>query len=226
MKLIRFTLVALSPGLLLNPATPELLDALRTKKQVQKRTDWSVGDEAGTKLYRSEEGKMGLPTQNLMSCIINAGQHVKSGKKSLSTAKSTQIFDFLEFVDDFCVFLDLDEKGNVPWKPFLVKGTMHAAGKETAVCITRPRISKWRIAFSVKFDDKREVDHSTLVKLVEIAGRKIGLCDWRPQKKGRFGRFVIEKVETLPLKEEKQDVQMVEYTDANAPADLKELVEA
>jgi hypothetical protein len=82
-------LVALSPGLLLNPATPELLDALRTKKQVQKRTDWSVEDEAGTKLYRSEEGKMGLPTQNLMSCIINAGQHVKSGKKSLSTAKST-----------------------------------------------------------------------------------------------------------------------------------------
>lgn len=226
MKLIRFTLVALSPGLLLNPATSELLDALRTKKQVQKRTDWTVEAEAGTKLYRSEEGKMGLPTQNLMSCIVNAGQHVKSGKKFLSTAKSTQIYDFLEFMDDFLEFLDLDENGDVPWKPFLVKGTMHTAGKETAVCITRPRILKWRIAFTVKFDDNREVDQSTLIKLVEIAGRKIGLCDWRPQKKGRFGRFVIEKVEILPFKEEKQDVQMVEYTSEDAPVDLMALVEA
>jgi hypothetical protein len=124
MKLIRFTLTSLSPGMLLNPATPELLEALRTKKQAQKRTDWTVEQEAGTKLYRSEHGRMGIPTQNLMACIVNAGQHVKSGKKSLSTAKSTQIFDFLEFVDDFCEFLDLDDKGNVrAEKPSLTENT-------------------------------------------------------------------------------------------------------
>ena len=226
MKLIRFTLTSLSPGMLLNPATLELLEALRTKKQAQKRTDWTVEQEAGTKLYRSEHGRMGIPTQNLMACIVNAGQHVKSGKKSLSTAKSTQIFDFLEFVDDFCEFLELDDKGNVEWKPFLVKGTMHAAGKETAVCITRPRIPHWKLAFNVKFDENREVSDDTVVKLVEVAGRKIGLCDWRPQKKGRFGRFIIAKIETFPFKEDKQVVQMVNYTESDVPADLKKLVEA
>jgi hypothetical protein len=85
---------------------------------------------------------------------------------------------------------------------------------------------KWRIAFTVKFDDNREVDQSTIVKLVEIAGRKIGLCDWRPQKKGRFGRFVIEKIELLPLKDEKREIQMIQYTGEDAPADLMALVEA
>jgi hypothetical protein len=61
---------------------------------------------------------------------------------------------------------------------------------------------------------------------VEVAGRKIGLCDWRPQKKGRFGRFTIGKIETFPFKEDKQIVQIVNYTENDVPEDLKKLVVA
>lgn len=228
MKLMRFIIKGLSPGLLLNPATNELLKHLRDGTRPQKRTDWTVEEECGTKLYRSEKNmqgiaSMGLPMQNIMSSTVLAGQHVKSGKKNLSTAKSTTVFDFLEFVEDFCVFHGTDENGNVPWKPFLVKGTMHNAGSETAVCIVRPRISEWRLLFTLKFDDKRGISEDTVLKLVEIAGRKIGLCDWRPQKKGRFGRFVIEKFEILSLPDREQVIERVEYTMENAPVELREL---
>jgi hypothetical protein len=223
MKLIRFTIGNLSPGQLQNPATEELLEQLRTGNRPQKRTDWTVEQEAGTKLYRSEDGKMGVPMQNIMSAIILAGQHVKVGKKNLSTAKATTIFDFLEFVEDFCPFKGCDEKGNVPWKPFPVKGTMHNAGSEVAVCITRPRIPKWELSFTVKYDEKRQVPQDAVVKLVETAGRKIGLCDWRPAKKGRFGRFVITKIEVLTVTEKEEKAEEVEYTTETAPKDLLEL---
>ncbi len=223
MKLIRFTVQSLSPGMLQNPATEQLLNDLRLGNRPQKRTDWTVEEEASTKLYRSENGRMGVPMQNIMACIVLAGQHVKSGKKNLSTAKSTTVFDFLDFVEDFCVFQDCDEKGNVLWRPFLIKGNMDNKGSKTAVCITRPRIPSWSLTFTVRFDDKRGISDDTIAKLVETAGRKIGLCDFRPATKGRFGRFVIKKVETLPLKDEKQEIEQVTYTDENAPAELLEL---
>ncbi len=220
MKLMRFTLKSLSPGMLQDPATEELLNNLRLGNRPQKRTDWSVEEESSTKLYRSEKGHMGVPTQNIMSAIIGAGQHVKSGKKGISTAKTTTLFDFLEFVDDFCDFLDCDDKGNIPWRPFLSKGNLENKGSKTAVCLTRPRIPHWRLQLVVKFDDKRGISQDTVVKLVETAGRKTGLCNWRPACKGRFGRFMIEKVETVPMKKDEHVVEEVAYTLENAPEDL------
>lgn len=234
MKLIRFTIKNLSPGMLQNPATPELLEALRTKTPIQKKTDWSVGEEAGTKLYRSEKGYMGVPMQNIMSAIVLAGQHVKSGKKAISTAKATTVFDFLEFVEDFCVFEGCEPqtgeqfangKFDVPWTAFPVKGTMHQGASETAVCIVRPRIPHWKLTFSVKFDDKRGYSQDTVEKLVEIAGRKVGLCDWRPAKRGCFGRFFITKVESMNVSAEEFPIERVEYTTGNAPPELLALLE-
>jgi len=135
------------------------------------------------------------------------------------------VFDFLEFVEDFCVFADLDANGNVLWSPFPVKGTMHQGASETAVCIVRPRIPHWKLTFAVKFDDKRGISQDTVEKLVEVAGRKIGLCDWRPAKKGRFGRFVISKVEVMAVSSEEYPIERVEYTTGNAPAELLALLE-
>lgn len=233
MKLIRFHIKSLSPGMLQNPATPELLESLRTKKPVQKKTDITVYDDAASKMYRSESvdgsvRNMGVPTQNIMSCMVLAGRLVKSGKKALSTAKDTTIYGFLEFVEEFCPFKGCDKDGNIPWNPAPFKGTMHNGASEVAVCINRPRIPHWETSFTVKFDNDRGIDETTLIKLVETAGRQIGLGDWRPAKRGRFGRFVITKMEVLDYKVVEQKIDVVRYEGelaVNAPADLKELVE-
>lgn len=231
-KLIRFHIKNLSPGMLQNPATPELLNLLRTGDRKQKKTDWTIEEEARTKLYRSEKGldespgKMGVPMQNIISAMVIAGQSVKVGKKNLSTAKATRVFEFLEFVEDFCPFAGTDKDGNVPWNPFPVKGTMHNGASEVAVCITRPRIPHWELSFTVKYDDSRQVPQDAIVKLVEIAGRQVGLGDWRPQKKGRFGRFVITKVEVLPLDEKEEKAEVMEYTPTTAPKEMLALAEA
>lgn len=228
MKQLRlYTVKQLSPGMLQNPKSQELLESLRTKKRLPVKTDWTIQEEAGTKLYRSEKGRMGVPMQNIIGALIAAGQYVNSkGKKMVSTAKSTILFDFLDFRADFCEFNGCDENGNIEWKPFMQGGVMHQGSSETAVCITRPRIPQWSLTIPVVFDCDREISDKSVDALFEIAGRKIGLCDWRPTKKGRFGRFVIEKVEILPIEEEKQVTKHVTYTAETAPKAMLELVGA
>ncbi|MEK7209141.1 MAG: hypothetical protein AAB677_02690 [Patescibacteria group bacterium] len=212
--------------MLQDPSTAELLENLRLGNRPQKRTDWTVEEECGTKFYRSETGRMGVPVHCLIACFVDAGRHVKVGKKQISTAESTILFDFLEFPEDFCEFLDGDDKGNVPWRPFLSKGNLKNKGTKTAVCLTRPRIAHWRMRFSVIFDDLRGVTEDTVIKLVETAGRKAGLGNWRPNTKGRFGRFTIEKLETAPVKRAVEEMAKVEYTEADAPKEMLELVTA
>lgn len=229
--MIRAHLKSLSPGQLQNPGNDiDFLDiVLRQKKASAKRTDWSVEEEAGTKRYRSEAGadgspgKMGFPTQNFIACLVGAGRYVKAGKQQISTAKSTILFEFLDFPEDFCVFKDTDKDGNIPWHGFLAKGNLDSGGKKVAVAIVRPRIPHWETTVTVRLDTKRGIKRETVIQMIETAGRKIGLCDWNPIHKGRFGRFIISKLEVLPIKDEKVEIPVVEYELTDAPAELKAL---
>ena len=56
---------------------------------------------------------------------------------------------------------------------------------------------EWSCTFKVDVDDE-QIDLGQLLEWLDIAGRQIGLGDWRPEKSGIFGRFAepeIEKVE-------------------------------
>ena len=56
---------------------------------------------------------------------------------------------------------------------------------------------EWSCTFEVDVDDE-QIDLGQLLEWLDIAGRQIGLGDWRPEKSGMFGRFAepeIEKVE-------------------------------
>ncbi len=60
----------------------------------------------------------------------------------------------------------------------------------------------WSCTFEVDVDDEL-IDQSQLLEWLDIAGRQIGLGDWRPEKSGMFGRFTepnIEKVEEAEVR--------------------------
>lgn len=48
----------------------------------------------------------------------------------------------------------------------------------------RPKFDKWEIEFTLAYDNKI-FDDDTIVQIMDIAGGRIGLCDYRP----RYGRF-------------------------------------
>ena len=68
---------------------------------------------------------------------------------------------------------------------------------------TRARFdTPWFCTFEVDVDDE-EIDQSQLFEWLDIAGRQVGLGDWRPEKSGMFGRFNepnIEKVEEAKVR--------------------------
>ena len=71
---------------------------------------------------------------------------------------------------------------------------------QTLVSINgQPRIPCWSLTVPVVFDGDREINEKAVDELFEIAGRKVGLCAWRPAMGNRFGRFAIEKVEVTPI---------------------------
>jgi hypothetical protein len=56
----------------------------------------------------------------------------------------------------------------------------------------RPRLDHWFCQINVELDET--VFAPSLVRrLFDDAGKKIGLCDYRPARKGPFGRFVVDR---------------------------------
>ena len=59
---------------------------------------------------------------------------------------------------------------------------------------TRARFdTPWSCAFEADVDDGL-IDESQLVEWLGIAGRQIGLGDWRPQTSGTHGRFTLKEI--------------------------------
>jgi hypothetical protein len=181
---VEVTCEGLKP-LLMNPATEELLNQLRNKTPSPKRTDWSPEDEARTKLYRDVDGRVGIPALNLNSCLIEAGRMVKNGAKQLSTAKSTIIPSFLSINSLFLPF-----NGDPKWVADMRRGRNPNGGE--MVVLVRPRFDDWSFDFTLEVDDD-EINLNVVRSLVETAGKKVGLCDFRPACKGPFGRFAVTK---------------------------------
>lgn len=65
----------------------------------------------------------------------------------------------------------------------------------------RPHIKEWEASFTLEFDDEllKETEmHTCLANL----GKLVGLLDFRPEKSGPYGRFIITSWK--PIKEEKE----------------------
>jgi hypothetical protein len=56
----------------------------------------------------------------------------------------------------------------------------------------RARFDDWRLACTLEFDEKL-MDWKQVRKVVDDTGARIGLLDYRPEKKGPFGRFVVTR---------------------------------
>ena len=66
----------------------------------------------------------------------------------------------------------------------------------------RPRIEEWAISFEVKLDTSL-MTASDAKKILDEMGVKNGLGSWRPQKAGKFGRFIVTLWEPLDAKKDR-----------------------
>jgi hypothetical protein len=138
---------------------------------------------AESKLYLDEQGRVSIPQPNLLRCLVDGGSFHKIGKKQVTTQKSSLVYACLDVAG---VMIPIKHKQ--PWvvdtRPIVIPST---GGRILAY---RPRFDDWELSFEVELDTDT-IGVKLFRSIVDDAGKKIGLGDFRPSKKGPYGRFVV-----------------------------------
>ena len=145
-------------------------------------------EQAEPKLYADDKGKLYIPGSNIFSCIIAAGIFHKSGKKQLTTSKSSLIPAGCLVEDIVCPL------GTDKWEVDS-RSVVNPSTQGRIMC-HRPRVDSWSLSFTLDIDTSF-FDPKLIRAVIDDAGKKIGLGDFRPARKGPFGRFVVTHWEEI-----------------------------
>ena len=144
--------------------------------------------ECLTSLWLDGEDKPTIPPSAFRRCLETAATKLR---QSQQVKEGLQVMQTLFQYDRARYGKSLDE---------LVKSTQFTTGvvlpgRRSRIERTRAKFDlPWECAFILQADEEL-VDQEQLDRWLDIAGRRIGLGNWRPEKSGDYGRF-----ETVSLK--------------------------
>ncbi len=140
-----------------------------------------------TSLYLDADGGPTVPEGMLRAAIETGARKLKQGPQVREGM-------LVEKVEEFSYDRSMGATAEA-----LAKTAQFTTGvvvQRSRVLRTRAKFDEWGVAFVVEADDEL-VDQSQLEAWLDIAGRRIGLGDWRPEKSGVYGRFETESIEAL-----------------------------
>lgn len=141
-------------------------------------------EQAEKRLYISAvSGKPMIPQPNLFRCIIDGGTFFKAGKSKVTTQKSSLIPACVE-IHGIELPLESKEGWAVDTRAVRIPST---GGR---ILCHRPSFNDWRISFVMEVDTSM-ITAKLAREIVDAAGKRIGLGDFRPSCKGPFGKFVV-----------------------------------
>jgi hypothetical protein len=176
MKSIEFQITGQNP-LLINRFHEEArLEA--TRGIHTRHADWPDAKvDAAARLYSDPDGQPYFPAENLRQAIITAAARQKIGRRAATSDMAGALYlrpDALPLTGDWQV----DER------PVVIPAT------KGRLVRYRPRFDEWSISGTLAFDE-RLVDERLVRTCVDEAGMYVGIGDFRPQKKGPYGRFIV-----------------------------------
>lgn len=139
--------------------------------------------QAEQKLYIGNDGNPMIPQPNMFRCLIDAGKYFKSGKSKVTTMKSSLIPACLEIEG-----VELPILHKEPWEVDTRPVRIPATGGR--ILCYRPKFNDWSLCFTMHLDDD-VMTCELLREILDAAGKRIGLGDFRPDCKGPFGKFVV-----------------------------------
>jgi len=132
--------------------------------------------------YRDEEsGELYLPGMNMWRALIS-GAAFSKGKNRASLQKPAA-----------ACLLVTPERLLLGTKKFVVDSrAVVVPATKGRVVRHRPRLNDWGVAFTVEYDDTL-MSALEIRKIVDDAGLRCGIGDYRPERRGPFGRFYVTK---------------------------------
>jgi hypothetical protein len=137
-------------------------------------------EQAKIALYEID-GKPYLPGVNLQRSLVSAATFSKGkGRGSLQKPVAAGLF-----IDE--EILPLNGKTSawvIDSRPVVVPAT------KGRIVRHRPKFEKWETHFTITYDETLLTGHQVR-EVVDNAGSRVGVLDFRPEKKGPFGRFMV-----------------------------------
>ena len=138
---------------------------------------------AESKLYLGLAGKPMIPQPNLLRCLVDGGRFHKIGKVQVTTAKSSLLYACLN-IDD----AEIPLVHKQPWRVDTRAVVIPATGGR--ILAHRPMFDDWQLKFTLELDESI-AGVKLLRQIVDDAGKRVGLGDFRPARKGPYGRFTV-----------------------------------
>lgn len=142
---------------------------------------WLMQSEWSASMYYADDIGPFIPALNIEGCIAEAGKIHRLGK---TIKQAVQVL-----TDRAKLEYDGPRKKDKMWQAgslFADVRGVNVSGKKIMRC--RPIFLKWSAEFEVAFMED-VIDRGDLVRVVEEAGRRIGIGTYRP----RFGRFSVKE---------------------------------
>lgn len=146
--------------------------------------------ECQISLYLDGKGAPTLPEAAIRACIETAARKLKQGPQVREGLMVSEIVSF--DYDTQRYGTTADELGRT------AQFTVPVVVNKSRIERTRAKFDDWSVVFRLDVDDEL-VDKEQLATWLDIAGRRIGLCDWRPEKSGSYGRFETEYIKDYRL---------------------------
>ena len=130
--------------------------------------------------YRDPDtGALYIPGVAFQRCLVGAAAYSK-GKGRASLQKQVAA----------CVLVT-PERAELSNQAYTVDSRpVVIAATKGRVLRHRPRFGEWSTLFEIEYDTAL-LSEKELRQIVDDAGSRVGLLDFRPEKKGPFGRFVV-----------------------------------
>ena len=140
----------------------------------------SVAEQAELAAYRDPvTGRLYVPGIAVQRAMISSAAYSKGkGRASLQKQAAACLLVNPERIDTGQTNYAVDAR------PVVIPAT------KGRVMRYRPRLDAWAITFELEYDPSL-LDEKQVRAIVDDAGSRVGLLDFRPERKGPYGRFMV-----------------------------------
>ncbi|KKM76726.1 hypothetical protein LCGC14_1377260 [marine sediment metagenome] len=178
MKTIRVEINGTTP-LLMNKYNIEAELERQKGKRITKTYDPKEEAEKSAYWGSGKKKELIVPSEVIYASILNASSFHKIGKRSAKSILAGSIR-----VEPMEISLGTN-KYEIDTRPVVIQ--------RARVLKSRARIDNWNISFNIVYSEKLIADPQIIKTVLEEAGERIGIMDFRPQRGGAYGCFKITK---------------------------------
>ena len=183
-EIISFKIIGITPLLQNNPVN--FIGKSETESMTTKKKSYDDAEEAALRIYKDDNGNFLHPAESFKKSMVKA----VTGRRVAKQAAPGVIKGLVFNVEPYCIILD--GKGKPKTKYTIDRRSVVIPTTKARILRCRPCWQlPWQMMLAIEIDTSF-IDRQFIFEALSMAGRTVGIGDFRPEKNGSFGRFYCE----------------------------------